>query len=156
MNSSQLPVLSSQQNLVRLSVGRWVKFNLVGGLGVGVQLTALAVFRSWLQLDYFVATGLAVEVAVINNFLWHARFTWVDRPARRPVQSLIRLAKFNASNGLVSIVGNLLLMRLVVGDLKVNYVSANLIAIGLCSLVNFVLGDRFVFGAEENAAAIST
>jgi putative flippase GtrA len=79
-----------------------------------------------------------------------------SRPIRRSVQSLVRLVKFNASNGAVSIAGNLVLMRLLVGELKVNYVASNLIAIVVCSLVNFLLGDRFVFGNEENSAAIST
>jgi len=133
-----------------------MKFNAVGGIGIVVQLVALAVFRSLLKLDYLLATGLAVEMAVIHNFLWHERFTWADRPATRPVQSLVRLAKFNASNGVVSIVGNLVMMRLLVGELKFNYVASNIAAIVLCSLVNFLLGDRFVFEAEERPAAISS
>jgi len=135
---------------------RWLKFNAVGGIGIVVQLAALAVLRSWLKLDYLLATGLAVEIAVIHNFLWHERFTWMDRPARRPMQSLVRLAKFNASNGAVSIVGNLGLMRLLVGEMKLNYVASNLIAIVVCSLVNFVLSDRLVFHAEANSATPST
>jgi putative flippase GtrA len=155
VNSSQFPVLSSQKKPHQTFL-RWMKFNAVGGIGIVVQLGALALFRSRLKLDYLVATGLAVEIAVIHNFLWHERFTWADRPARRPVQSLVRLAKFNASNGAVSILGNLALMRLLVGELKVNYVAANLIAIVVCSLVNFLLGDRFVFGVGENAAEIPT
>jgi putative flippase GtrA len=132
-----------------------MKFNAVGGIGIVVQLAALAILRSWVRLDYLLVTGLAVEIAVIHNFLWHERFTWSDRPATQTVQSLVRLAKFNASNGAVSIVGNLMLMRLLVGELKFNYVASNLIAIVLCSLVNFVLGDRFVFDAEAKPATIS-
>jgi len=132
-----------------------MKFNAVGGIGIVVQLAALAIFRSWMKLDYLLATGLAVEIAVIHNFLWHERFTWVDRPTRRPVQSLVRLVKFNASNGAVSIVGNLVLMRLLVGVLKANYVASSLIAIAFCSVVNFLLGDRFVFGAEEKADPVA-
>lgn len=116
---------------------------------------ALATFRSWLRFDYLLATGLAVEIAVIHNFWWHERYTWADRPAARPIQSLIRLAKFNASNGAVSIVGNIVLMRLLVGELKFKYVVSNLVAILLCSLVNFLLSDRFVFDAEADPAAIS-
>jgi putative flippase GtrA len=135
---------------------RWLKFNAVGGIGIGVQLAALAIFRSWLKLDYLLATGLAVEIAVIHNFLWHERFTWADRPPTRPFQSLVRLVKFNVSNGAVSIVGNLALMRLLVGELKFNYVVSNLIAIVVCSLVNFLLGDWFVFDAEARPATIST
>ncbi|MGD0417142.1 MAG: GtrA family protein [Terriglobales bacterium] len=153
MNSSQFPVLSSQRNRIFL---RWLKFNIVGGIGIGVQIAALAIFRSWLRFDYLLATGLAVEVAVIHNFLWHERYTWADRPAARPIQSLIRLAKFNGSNGAVSIVGNIVLMRLLVGELKFNYVVSNLFAIVLCSLVNFLLSDRFVFDAEADPAAISS
>jgi len=153
MNSSQFPVLSSQKHRTFF---RWMKFNAVGGIGIGVQLAALAVLRSGLKLDYLLATGLAVEIAVIHNFLWHERFTWVDRPAARPLQSLVRFAKFNLSNGAVSIVGNLVLMRLLVGEVKLNYVAANLIAIVVCSLVNFLLGDRFVFDVERGPAANST
>jgi putative flippase GtrA len=155
-SSSQLSVRSFQGNLIGPGVWRWIKFNAVGALGVGVQLLALAVFRSWMKLDYLLATGVAVEIAVIHNFLWHERFTWADRPARRRIQSLVRLVKFNAGNGAVSIVGNLVLMRVLVGELRLNYVPSNLIAIILCSLANFLLGDRFVFGGEENRAAIST
>jgi putative flippase GtrA len=125
-----------------------MKFNAVGGIGIVVQLAALALLRSLLKLDYLLATGLAVEIAVIHNFLWHERFTWADRPAARPVQSLVRLVKFNASNGAVSIVGNLVLMRLLVGELEFNYVGSNLVAIIVCSLVNFLLSDRFVFDAS--------
>ncbi len=155
MNSSQLSALSSQESQ-KHTLLRWVKFNAVGGIGIVVQLAALAILRSWLKLDYLLATGLAVEIAVVHNFLWHERFTWADRPAARPFRSSVRLAKFNASNGAVSIVGNLVLMRLLVGELRLNYVASNLIAIVLCSLVNFVLGDRFVFDVEVGPAATST
>ena len=144
-SSSQFPVLSSQKNR---TFRRWLKFNVVGGIGIGVQLAALAIFRSLLHLDYLLATLLAVETAVLHNFLWHERFTWADRPAARFRHSLVRLVRFNASNGLISILGNLLLMRLLVGGLGMQYFVANLIAIAVCSLVNFLLSDCFVFHAE--------
>jgi len=153
MNGSQLSALSSQESQ-KHTLLRWMKFNAVGGIGIGVQLAALAVSRSWLKLDYLLATGLAVEIAVLHNFLWHERFTWADRPASRVTQSLVRLVKFNATNGAVSIVGNLLLMRLLVGELKFNYVASNLVAIVLCALVNFLLSDRFVF--ERGVSPAST
>ncbi len=145
-SSSQFPVLSSQKNR---AFRRWLKFNAVGGIGIGVQLAALAIFRSLLHLDYLLAAALAVETAVLHNFLWHERFTWADRPARHSTHSLVRLVRFNASNGLVSILGNLVLMRLLVGTLGMPYFVANLIAIAACSLVNFLLSDCFVFHAES-------
>jgi putative flippase GtrA len=148
MGSSQFPILSSQKDQ-RRTLFRWLKFNAVGGIGIVVQLVALTVFRSCLGISYLFATGLAVEIAVINNFLWHERFTWADRPTASPLQSLIRLAKFNVSNGAVSIAGNLGLMWLLVGQAKLNYIASNLFAIVACSLLNFLLSDRFVFAPES-------
>ncbi len=150
MNSSQLSALSSQEKQEQ-TVLRWIKFNAVGGIGIVVQLAALALFRSWMKLDYLIATALAVEIAVIHNFLWHERFTWADRPASRWKHSMFRLAKFNLSNGAVSLAGNLGLMWALVGGLKVNYVVANCFAIAVCSVVNFWLGDRFVFESHADA-----
>ena len=147
MNSSQLSALSSRENPKQTFL-RWIKFNAVGGIGIVVQLASLAVFRAWMKIDYLLATGLAVEIAVVHNFLWHERFTWADRPARRWRHSLLRLAKFNLSNGMVSLVGNLGLMLALVGGFKVNYLVANCFAIAVCSVVNFWLGDRFVFETE--------
>lgn len=129
---------------------RWIKFNAVGGIGIGVQLAALTVFHSWLKMNYLPATALAVEIAVIHNFLWHERFTWADRPSAHRMQSIYRFAKFNATNGAVSILGNLVLMRLLVGKLKFNYILSNCVAIGACSLLNFLLGDRVVFDSPAS------
>jgi len=151
-NSSEFHPLAARKNAIPPGLLRWLKFNAVGGIGIAVQLAALAVFRSCLKLDYLAATALAVEIAVIHNFLWHQRVTWADRPAMRPLQSVVRLAKFNAGNGAVSLLGNLGLMRLLVGGLKFNYFASNLFAIAVCSIANFYLGDRFVFGAGTSPA----
>lgn len=48
--------------------GRWLKFNAVGALGIGVQLTALASYHTLFALDYLAATALAVETALLHNF----------------------------------------------------------------------------------------
>ncbi len=135
----------SKPSEARQGFVRWLKFNLVGGIGIGVQLAALATFRSFLHLNYLLATVFAVELAVIHNFLWHERFTWADRPAGRLRHSIARLTIFNLTNGVVSVVANLLLMRVLVGTFGMNYIASNVIAIAACSLVNFVLSDCLVF-----------
>jgi putative flippase GtrA len=121
---------------------RWLKFNLVGGIGIGVQLAVLAALKTGLHLNYLVATVLAVEFAVIHNFFWHERFTWIERAKEN---ATLRLLKFNLANGALSIFGNLLLMRLFVGLLHFHCLLANLTAISICSVTNFLLSDRFVF-----------
>ena len=58
---------------------------------------------------------------------------------------LRRLLRFNLSTGLISIVGNLVLMRLFVGSLHLQYMVANILSIGACSLANFWASDQMVF-----------
>lgn len=58
---------------------RWLKFNLVGGIGIVVQMLTLVMLKTGLHFNYLLATALAVETAVIHNFFWHERFTWADR-----------------------------------------------------------------------------
>jgi len=155
---------------------RWWRFNFVGGIGIAVQFAALFLLKSIFHLNYLAATGLAVEIAVLHNFVWHERFTWVDRLAPRGEilagpsgaealmrrngfiaalkrcanhnlrgSSFARLARFHLANGAVSILGNLALMKIMVGEGHMNYLAANAIAIVICSLANFLLSDRWVF-----------
>ena len=94
---------------------RWLKFNAVGGMGVAVQLAALALLKSGLHLDYLPATAAAVELALLHNFVWHERWTWKDRGAGDRGGRAGRLVRFHLANGLVSIAVNLVLMRILVG-----------------------------------------
>ena len=127
---------------------RWLKFNLIGIVGAVLQLWVLHLFlRAGVQ--YLQATALGVEAALLHNFAWHQRYTWADRPTDEFGEVIARLVRFHLSNGAVSIVGNVLLMRWLRGGMGVPVLVANLSAIGVCSLVNFVLGDRFVFGARD-------
>ena len=125
---------------------RWVKFNAVGGLGIGVQLAVLLALKSGFRLSYLPATALAVEAAVIHNFLWHERYTWADSVRPSWSKSVPRLLRFNLTTGAVSIAGNLALMKLLVGLGHLNYVVANGVAIVLCSLANFLISEEWVFG----------
>jgi len=135
----------------RATARHWVKFNVVGAIGIGVQLAALAALNRLLG-NYVVATAIAVELTVLHNFVWHERFTWADRASMSWRDSLVRLLKFNFSNGAISILGNILLMRWFVGEFRLPVVIANLLAIALCGLANFVVGDRFVFRRCENSS----
>ena len=129
-------------------VSRWVKFSAVGVLGIGVQLGCFAVLASRLRVNYLVATAVAVELAVLHNFAWHERYTWKDRPRGGTRHLLYRLARFHAGNGVVSILGNLALMRLFVGGLGMNRYLASGASIAVCSLLNFAVAEWFVFRPE--------
>ena len=153
---------------------RWLKFNLVGAIGILVQFGALFLLTGVLHFEYLLATAIAVEAAIVHNFVWHEQFTWADRirlektivktgcgykrSARDRIEpslreSLVRLLRFHLANGAVSLLGNLALMKVMVGLGHVNYLVANLIAIALCSAANFLVSETWVFDnrAEDQA-----
>jgi putative flippase GtrA len=109
-----------------------------------VQLFVLSVLKAAFRFNYLVATAVAVEAAVVHNFLWHERFTWSDRAGG----GLGRFLKFNLTTGTLSIAGNLALMKLLVGMGHINYLVANGITIASCSIFNFLVSDGFVFSAR--------
>lgn len=123
-------------------IQRWARFGAVGATGIVVQALMLAFFLHVLGLHYLVATALAVEASVLHNFVWHRKWTWADRPQSCAALMLLR---FNLTSGVMSLVGNLVLMFIFVNQFKLNALAANLITVCICSLINFTLSDRFVF-----------
>ena len=127
----------------RLGV-RWLKFNFVGAVGFAVQLVALKLLLLC-HMNYLAATALAVETAVLHNFAWHERFTWKDRPGGGR-ERLMRLLRFHLGNGLFSIAANLAIMWVLVSRLHMTrLVLANAIAVAVCSILNFAIGEWYVF-----------
>lgn len=124
---------------------RWIKFNLVGGIGIGVQLAVLWILSHAMSCNYLIATAVAVEAAVLHNFLWHQSFTWADRNRGSWRDSWVRLLQFNLTIGLISIAGNLLLMGILVGTVHLRVLLANAISIAACSAANFASSELYVF-----------
>lgn len=126
---------------------RFLRFNGVGVVGFALQLGVLTVLL-YVGVHYLLATALAVEAAVLHNFAWHERWTWRDRPATGRSRWM-RLLRFHALNGSVSLVGNVALMRLFVGTFGMPPIPANLLAVLACSLVNYLGSDRLVFARRD-------
>ncbi|HEY6333222.1 MAG TPA: GtrA family protein [Blastocatellia bacterium] len=131
---------------------RWIKFSAVGAIGIGVQSVTLLFLVHVAGVGYLTATAIAVEMAIIHNFQWHHRWTWVDRTHGDASLGTIsrwaklrRFIRFNLTTGAISIAGNLGWMRLLAGSARLSLIHANFAAIALCGLMNFLVADRFVF-----------
>ena len=124
---------------------RWLRFNGIGALGAGLQLAVLGVLTRLTPLHYLWATAVAVEATVLHNFCWHERWTWSDRPSASRRHVYRRLGRFQLTNGLISVAGNLVLMRVFAGGLGMDTLAANIVAILICSLANFGASEWLVF-----------
>jgi putative flippase GtrA len=118
-------------------------------VGFFVQTGALWLLVSVGNVPHLAATAMAVETAVVHNFICHRCWTWSDRAVSRR-EWLGRLLLFNATNGAVSLFVNVASMALLQGALGLHYLVANLVGVACGSVVNFVLGDRVVFAGRED------
>ena len=134
------------------AVQRWARFLSVGAIGLGVQLWALMLLLH-LDVEPVLASLLAVEAAVLNNFPLHRAWTWKDRPAPTLGVELRRLARFHLSSGGTSLLGHAVLVPICLHMLVITPLVANLIAVGVCGVANFLLADLYAFADGRAAPA---
>jgi putative flippase GtrA len=115
-------------------------------MGMAVQLGALALINRLAPHHYLFATAAAIELALLHNFTWHLHYTWRDRRDNSSIPA--QLLRFHLSNGLISMLGNLALMRVLVQQASVPILAANVIAILCCSIANFLLGNNWAFASR--------
>ena len=125
------------------------RFALVGLGGFVVQAFVLERLTRLTALDYRLAAILAVEAAVLHNFVWHERWTW--RLPKGAGSRMTRAVRFHTTTALVSIMGNVVLMSLFVEALGWPVLPANLAAVAILAIVNFRAADRWVFTASSEA-----
>jgi putative flippase GtrA len=130
---------------------RWGRFALVGVLGFMLQLSVLDWLTRHAHWHWLAATAVAVELAVVHNFLWHERWTWRGRAGGRRGH----FAKFQLANGAASLAGNAALMALFSGALGWPPAFANICAVALMAAANFVAADRWVFRGSTKSCRIA-
>jgi putative flippase GtrA len=119
-------------------------FVTVGAIGFLLQIAALALLTMAVGWPYEPATVVAVELAVIHNFVWHERWTWRDRTTGEGGLSR-RFLRYQATTGVTSLAGNAISVAFFVETLGMNAIAANIAAVGVMSVANFVVSDRWVF-----------
>src|SRR5208282_6164767 len=124
---------------------RFGRFSLVGLMGAILQLLLISLLTKYFGVLSVAATAVAVEITILHNFIWHERFTWSGRGPKGYRQLVLRLWRFHAGNGLISLGGNTILMYCLVDRLKAPAMPAAMGGIALCALANFLVADRWVF-----------
>ena len=124
---------------------RWTRFFTAGLGGFIVQLGVLAALTRWTELHYVAATLIAVELAILCNFVWHDQWTWNDRPAATWRERGHRLARFHALTGFTSLAGNTVVTAALVESAALPPVVGNVVAVAALGLVNFAGSETLIF-----------
>lgn len=108
----------------------FARFALVGVSGAVVNTLALFTLHGLLRMPLAVSGALAVETAIMSNYVWNER--WTFRCGLSPV----RFAKFNITSlgGMALSVG---VLALLAHGLGVHYLAANAVGIGVAAMWNF-------------------
>ncbi len=127
-------------------MGRFVRFCLVGAAGVVVNLGIFWWLKASGMLGTLRAGAVAVECAILNNFLWNELWTFKDRSqgAPRLADRLRRLAHFNLICGVGAAIQLALLWALSI-RLGWHYLVSNAIAIGLVTFWNYGLNTTWTW-----------
>ena len=128
---------------------RFVKFGAVGASGTVINIAVLYACQELLllqiadfhsRLNYSIA--IAITLATISNFYFNRRLTWRDRQYEASPGVMVLFFKYVAAAGVSIAIQSVMTKSL---SLYLHYILANLLAIGLSSVFNFVANDRLTF-----------
>jgi dolichol-phosphate mannosyltransferase len=117
----------------RLTSFRLVRFGAVGLTGVVVNLLVLRLLYGELHWLPVLASALAAEASIVNNFLWNNWWTFGERTIQP-----VRFVRFNAAalGGLAITAG---IFAVLLGRFGLPYLVAELVGIGAATAWNFAV-----------------
>jgi putative flippase GtrA len=129
---------------------RFLKFGTVGASGTVINLGVLYLAQEYIfiaiqpqELRLNLSLALAIFLATLNNFFWNRLWTWADRrqwaTGPIPVQFGQYMLACWLSIALQAVFTNILAPH-------IHYLLANLTAIVLTSVLNFLVNDFWTFG----------
>ena len=126
----------------RKRMEEFIKFAVVGGSGVVVNMGLLYVLPSFLYLRIEIASPIAIETSIITNFILNNFWTFKKRDARFAFWP--RLFRYHLVTGLAGLV-NYFVLLLLVKLIGMNEFLSNLIGIGAGMLINFFLNSLWTW-----------
>lgn len=131
--------------LQRFPFKQFLKFGTVGGLGVAVNSGVLYLCTEWIRLDYRVGSIIAIELAILHNFLWNYLWTFGNRGRRSLRHAGRSLVKFNISSSMTALAVNWVTLVFLTEVAGLNYLLSNLVGITLGTTSNFLLSRHWAF-----------
>ena len=124
------------------------KYLVVAWVGMLVYTGCLYLFKGVWGIPIIPASILAIEIAIIHNFIWFRHWAWKDR-VHRP-SFFKHLIIFNAATGAVDFVGNVSVLWALTTFAGVHYLVANVLGMIVPPFIKFWLNEKFIFREKEH------
>ena len=147
-NSSEMLRLMRQTLRLRLpALQPLFRFLSVGVSGIIVNSVLLFVFTELLGIYYLLSAVFATQGSTLWNFAWTE--SWVFRGrAQSPLNFWQRMAGFFAMNNALLVLRGPIL-ALLVAQLGMNYLLANLVSLGALTVMRYAIADRLIWNAAR-------
>ena len=141
------------QLLQWLSRIRYFKFGVVGASGTAVNMLVLYLGHNYLfdglEADLgkpYLSLAVAIAVATLNNFSWNRLWTWADRRADASEPAAPGFSQQLLKYALASWFGiGVQYVLTLWWSHFMHYMLANVLAIVVASVSNFLANDRWTF-----------
>jgi len=134
---------------------RPLAFAAVAAGGFLIQMAIVAMLTRTTSIPAEAATAIGVELAILHNFLWHERWTWRDRIAAERPRSR-RFLDYQLATGCISLAGNIFVVGIAVRAYAVDPTAANVLAVAMMSVANYLAADRWVFARGAAAVVLAS
>lgn len=136
---------------------RVFKFGIVGISGIVVNLGILYILVEFFPMDIrfmgmddlFVklASAVAIEISILNNFIWNDIWTFSSAPSRKVTSWWHRVIAFNVVSAGGAVI-NIVIFNVLNGWFAVYYLAAQFIGILVGFVWNFLVNRRFTWGRK--------
>lgn len=125
----------------------FIKFGIVGGSGVLVNMGLLFILTRYLSLRLEIASVIAIETSILSNFFLNNLWTFKKRDT--PVPFWTRLFRYHLVTGLAGIV-NYLVLLLLVKTFGLHDMLSNLIGIAIGTVINYSLNSLWTWRVRSS------
>ena len=125
----------------------FIKFAIVGGSGVVVNMGLLFILTRFLSVRLEIASPIAIEVSILSNFTLNNLWTFKKRNTHVPFWT--RLFRYHLVTGLAGIV-NYLVLLLLVNSFGLHDMLSNLIGILIGTIITYSLNSLWTWNVQSS------
>ena len=137
--------LAATHPILLATLFRGGKFMAVAWLGMVVNTGCLYLFKGVMGIKLIPASMMAIEIAIIHNFIWFRYWAWKDRKKGNSDGFLKQLIKYNLATGAVDFVANVSVLWSLATLFKVHYLLANVLGMIAPPFIKFWLNEKLIF-----------
>ena len=125
----------------------FIKFAIVGGSGVVVNMGLLFILTRYLSVRLEIASPIAIEVSILSNFTLNNLWTFSKR--NTPVPFWTRLFRYHLVTGLPGAV-NYLVLLLLVNSFGLHDMISNMIGILIGTFITYTLNSLWTWNEPSS------